>query len=228
MSVSQPPVEPAAGPGAAPALGSVVDSAVGSVDEDPRVTRSRAVVRAAAREELAAVGLGGFTIDGVAKRAGVGRSTIYRHWGDRLGLVRDAVASISPQPPRSDAGGSSRQRVQDLLRHLVQAMADPATSAWLVALVDAAQRDERVAAIHHADVERRRGALVEALRAVRDAGGARPDLDPEVAATCLSGAVVFRRLMTSEPMDPSEVAALVDEVVGAAPADPAARRQPDR
>ncbi len=175
-----------------------------------------------ARAELAAVGLGGFTIDGVATRAGVGRSTIYRHWGDRLALVRDAVASVSPQPPPSDARGSPRQRVHDLLRHLAEGMADPATSSFLVAMVGAAEQDEQLAAVHHADTDRRRAALVAALQEAREAGQARPDLDPEVAATCLAGAIVYRRLTTADPVDPDEVGALVDEVVGPVPADPVA------
>ncbi len=199
----------------------------GAADEDPRIARSRAVVRAAAREELAAVGLGGFTIDGVATRAGVGRSTIYRHWGDRLALVRDAVASVSPQPPPSDAGGSPRRRIHDLLRHLAEGMIDPATSSFLVAVVGAAERDEQLAAIHHADTDRRRAALVAALQAAREAGEVRADLDPEVAATCLAGAIVYRRLATAHPVAPDEVGALVDEVVGPVPTDPVAAQERD-
>jgi AcrR family transcriptional regulator len=42
---------------------------------DPRVLRSRAVILEAAVAELAEVGYGGVTIEAVAARAGVGKST---------------------------------------------------------------------------------------------------------------------------------------------------------
>lgn len=198
------------------------------MDEDPRVTRSRAVVRAAAREELAEVGLGGFTIDGVASRAGVGRSTIYRHWGDRMTLVRDAISSASPQPPPEPTRGDPLGRVHELAHHLVEAMSDPATFRFLIALVAAAEQDEQVAAIHHADMERRRGALVEALQAARDAEVVRGDLDPELAAACIAGAIVHQRMIRPRPVGPDEVDALVAQVIGPPPVDPAPPDAQDR
>src|SRR5947207_78275 len=54
---------------------------------DPRIERSRMVILQAAVEELAEVGYGAFTIESVAARAGVGKSTIYRHWPDKLALL---------------------------------------------------------------------------------------------------------------------------------------------
>src|SRR4029078_13124760 len=58
---------------------------------DPRIERSRRVILEAALEELGAVGYGALTIEGVAARAGVGKSTIYRHWPGELPLVQGAV-----------------------------------------------------------------------------------------------------------------------------------------
>lgn len=184
------------------------------------MARSRAVVRAAAREELAEVGLGGFTIDGVASRAGVGRSTIYRHWGDRMTLVRDAAGSSSPQPPPEPTRGDPLGRVHELAHHLVDAMADPATFRFLIALVAAAEQDEQVAAIHHVDMQRRRGALVEALRAARDAGMVRREVDPELAAACIAGAIVHQRMIRPRPVGHDEADALVAQVIGPPLADP--------
>ena len=58
---------------------------------DPRVVRSRRAVLDAALGELADRGYGAFAIDGVAARAGVARSTIYRLWPDRTALIADAI-----------------------------------------------------------------------------------------------------------------------------------------
>ena len=48
------------------------------------------VILRAAVEELADVGYGRVTIESIATRAGVGKSTIYRHWRDKLALIADA------------------------------------------------------------------------------------------------------------------------------------------
>jgi hypothetical protein len=43
-------------------------------------------------------------------------------------------------------------------------------------------------------------------------------LDPELAAAALLGAIFFRRLMTSAPLDPAGVTRLVETVLGPAKA----------
>ena len=58
---------------------------------DPRITRSRHAVLDATLAELAERGYGAFAIDGVATRARVARSTVYRLWSDRVVLVADAM-----------------------------------------------------------------------------------------------------------------------------------------
>ena len=77
---------------------------------DPRVERSRMVILEAAVEELAEVGYGGVTIESVAARAGVGKSTIYRHWPDKLALIADAFETFHVQmvPDLGDARRASR------------------------------------------------------------------------------------------------------------------------
>src|SRR5258708_21651730 len=65
-----------------------------------RGARSQQVVekvRAATMAELARVGFGGLTIEGVAKAANVNRTTIYRRWPPQSALL---LAVLVPGPPR--------------------------------------------------------------------------------------------------------------------------------
>ena len=78
---------------------------------DPRVERSRVTILRAALEELGAVGYGGFTIESVAKRAGVGKSTIYRHWPDKLALIADAFRTLHETEGPDLSTGTARERV---------------------------------------------------------------------------------------------------------------------
>ena len=57
-----------------------------------RGPKIRAAVLAATLAELTETGYTALTVDNVARRAGVHKTTIYRRWKDREGLVADAVA----------------------------------------------------------------------------------------------------------------------------------------
>jgi AcrR family transcriptional regulator len=165
------------------------------------VRRTLELVRSAAVVELAGTGWGGFTIEGVAARAGVARSTVYRHWPDRVALLRDAFEHHSTQPPPAP-GGTPRERVVQIVIHLAAALADPATSEFTLAAAEAARREPALADLQRDFATRRRQVLVDAVRAA----GTEP---ADLAAEALAGAVLYRRLLTDRPVTPDEVPALV-------------------
>jgi AcrR family transcriptional regulator len=179
------------------------------------VARSREKLLGGALDELAAVGYAAFSMESVAARAGVGRSTLYRHWGDRLQLISDALETLNTQPPPPDrpADESARDRVEDLLRHLADALTLSRVGAGLPALVHAAEQDAGVREFLHGYSRRRRQALVDAIADGIARGELRPG-DPDVCADALSGAVFYRRLMTAHPVTHGDVPTLVDAVLG--------------
>jgi AcrR family transcriptional regulator len=193
-----------------------------AVEPDPRVERSRRVILRAALAELGAVGYGAFTIESVAARAGVGKSTIYRHWPGtagtpaKLALIADAFQSLNVQPAPPEAGGTPRERIARLLRHLAEGAgaAGSPFGACVPALIDAAERDPEVRRFHHAYNAQRRQRLIDAIAAGVAAGDIPARVDPELAALALIGPIFYRRLMTGEPFEPARVAALIDTVLG--------------
>ena len=175
---------------------------------DPRILRTREKLHRAAIEELVDRGWGGFRMDGVARRAGVSRSTLYRHHDDQRSLLLAALAATTRQPATVDEEDPT-QRIRSLLRHLATAMRST-PGDLLPALVEGASADPDLAARHHAFNDERRAALTAAI----DAGPW--DVDADLAATALAGAVVYRRLMTATPMSDDEADRLVTVVLGAA------------
>lgn len=172
-------------------------------------------MRDAAVRELGERGWGGFTVDGVAARAGVARSTVYRHWPDRQALLVDALEHHSTQPPPPPSG-TARQRIEQLVTHLAERFADPQASSMALALIDAAERHGDVRAVHRRFGRQRRAALVAALDAAVRAGEVRP-LDPELVAAALAGAVVYRRAMEEHPLTSEDASRLVASVLGPVP-----------
>ena len=167
----------------------------------------------AAVEELADVGYGRVTIESIAARAGVGKSTIYRHWPDKLALIADAFETFHEQMVPDLGDLPVRDAVALLLRHVAEVVLDSTFSRCIPALIEGAERDQRVREFHHRYSAERRQALIDLIaRGIQD-GELRSSIDPELATTTLLGAIFYRRLMTGQPFNPDHAAELVDLVL---------------
>lgn len=182
------------------------------IDQDPRIERSRRVILEAALEELGQVGYGALTIESVAARAGVGKSTIYRHWSGKLALVEDAFRTLKAQALMPESG-TVRERVIAFLEQVANLVVESTYSACMPALIEAAERDPQVRAFHCDFSAERLAALVDLLREAVEAGELPADAHPELLADALIGPIVMRRLMFYEPFDPKLVPALVDQIL---------------
>jgi TetR/AcrR family transcriptional regulator of autoinduction and epiphytic fitness len=183
---------------------------------DPRIERSRMVVLRAAVDELGAVGYGAFTIESVAARAGVAKSTIYRHWRDKLDLIADAFETFHVQMVPSVEAGSPRERIVRLVCHVAEIVTDSTFSLCIPALIEGAERDPRVREFHHRYSAERRQSLVDLIAEGVATGDFRADVDPDLAALALLGPIFYRRLMTEAPFDPDRAGELVDLVLSPA------------
>jgi AcrR family transcriptional regulator len=181
---------------------------------DPRIERSRQLILRAALGELGEVGYGAFTIESVAARARVAKSTIYRHWPDKLALIADAFETFHEQMVPHALAGSARENVKQIVRHVAEVVIDSTFSVCIPALIEGAERDPRLREFRHRYSTERRQSLVDLITRGIAVGEFRSDLDPELAAHALLGPIFYRRLMTSEPLDPERATALVDMVLG--------------
>jgi TetR/AcrR family transcriptional regulator, regulator of autoinduction and epiphytic fitness len=189
-------------------------------EPDPRVERSRRVILEAVLEELGDVGYGALTIEGVAARAGVGKSTIYRHWAGKLALVEDAFRTLKA-PVQVPEEGTLRERVTEMLWQIACMVEESTYSACMPALIEAAEHDPQVRDLHRRFSAERRAVLVDVLRDAVENGELPPDTDPGLLGDALVGPILLRRLMLFEPLDPAIVPKLVDQLL---PAPPRRRR----
>jgi AcrR family transcriptional regulator len=181
---------------------------------DPRIERSRTVILEAAVQELAELGYGGVTVESVAARAGVGKSTIYRHWPDKLDLIADAFETFHEQMVPDLGDRTARKGIELLLGHVAEVVVDSTFSRCIPAMIEGAERDRRVREFHHRYSAQRRRVLVDLVSRGIAEGDFRADLDPDLITAALLGTIFYRRLMTGEPFDPDQAAELVATVLG--------------
>lgn len=200
----------------------MVDAGVvaSALEEDPRVERSRRIILEAVLEELGAVGYGALTIEAVAARAGVGKSTIYRHWPGKLELVEDAFRTLKAPVTVSETG-TLREKVVGLIEQIACLAQQSTYSSCMPALIEAAEHDPQVRDFHYRFSGERRAVLVGLLRDAAQTGELPPDTDPELLADALVGPILLRRLMLAQPVGPAIAPELVDQLLP----DPPDRRQ---
>lgn len=112
---------------------------------DARVEQSRTMILAAADELLIESGIGAVTIDAVAQRSGVARSTIYRQFKNRNDLLIEIFRSLDVHPSLPDRELGVRERLIISLRDLAAGMSEPRWRKLAAVLLDPAQSVELVA-----------------------------------------------------------------------------------
>ena len=181
---------------------------------DPRVTRTRAVVLEAASELLADEGFERVTIDAIADRSGVARSTISRRWPDRAELLAEVFQSVCTPEPIADEGSLAAD-LRARSRDLADGLGSQRWGQMLPSLVGAAAHDPELrAALDRFNDLRRDETLVVLVRA-QERGEATIDVDLEAVLERWVGPFFLRHLMTSDPLD----SAFVERQVAAACAE---------
>ncbi|BAJ32892.1 TetR-like C-terminal domain-containing protein [Kitasatospora setae] len=175
----------------------------------------RAVLDATVRL-LAEGGLDAASVAAVAAAAGVHETSVYRNWGTREQLLREALADYTDQAMPLPDTGSLREDLRRMLTALAAFLATPEGPALLhlsIAPATAETRSGRDA--YWADRLDRAERL---LRRAAARGEVRPDADPRAAVEALMSPLFARHLLLGEPVTPAFTDALVDLVLdGLAP-----------
>lgn len=181
-----------------------------TVETDPRIQRSRAKVLAAATELLLELGPRGVTVDAVAERSGVAKSTLYRHWDSATDLLIDAMRSNVPDEVELDLTRGFEHALRALMHGAATSLSSPQLVRVLPALVSLRLQLPEVADLMRADLEERTNQCNEILKLGVKEGHLRTGLDPHRVMQVLIGPLFFAVLTEKG----EGLHALADEVVG--------------
>ncbi len=150
-------------------------------------------IRAAVFDELAAVGFARMSIEGIARRAGVGKTAVYRRWKSKLSLVLDLVSAFAAQGLPAPATGSLYGDVRALLEVASHALRHPVASQVIPdLLVEAARNPEIAEAIKAALLDSQRGVAAVVVREAVSRGELPSSADPDKALDVIVGPLYWR------------------------------------
>ena len=168
------------------------------------------------RELLVEAGVQGLTIEKVAARAGVAKTTIYRRWRDKDELALAVVLDMVEQVVMLPELGDTRRELLAFVNAAVEVLGSTLMGRVMQGLVSDLATDPELAQAFRDGAVSVRDAEVERLvqRGIAR-GDLRPDTDAGSAHELLIGPVYYRLLLTGQPLDRAFAKRTVDAVLRA-------------
>jgi AcrR family transcriptional regulator len=182
-----------------------------------RRARSERAILQATRALLGEVGVRGLTIEGVAARSGVAKTTIYRRWRDKDELALAAVwndLASGLQAPRDV--GDTRQELLAFLEPLVTILRSPLMGSVIRGLASEIAGNRELSYTYREQfIEPRLAQLGQVISRGIQRGDLRADTDVRLTHELLVGPVFYRLLFSAQPLDDGLASRVADAVLRA-------------
>ncbi|WP_328923887.1 TetR/AcrR family transcriptional regulator [Streptomyces sp. NBC_00190] len=188
----------------------------GTVRPGGRTARVRAAVLQAAGDTLAEAGFHGLDLAEVARRAEVGKTTVYRRWGTVASLVADLLTDMAEQSLRHTETGSLLEDLRANAELVRRTLTDSRQGALFRAVIAAATTDERTAEALHRFYEVRVAEWAPCVRQAVERGELPTGTDAEEVIRAVSAPLYYRFLITGAPLDEAAAEQAVRAAVAAA------------
>ncbi len=167
---------------------------------------------AAASELLLEEGVPGFTVDEVARRSGVAKTTIYRHFPTKNELIIAAIDGAMAVPATPDTG-NLRDDIIEFLDEVRPIFADPDIRALFYDLWSAGARDPELDRLQKAMMAGRAGPTATIYERGIARGEISPDIDYLTALEIIEGPFMVRSIVRPETLDDMDLDALADQII---------------
>ena len=175
-----------------------------------------AAIRNAVMNELAEVGYGRLSIEAVARRAGVGKTAVYRRWGNKLEMVLEIVSDVAGRSVPLPDTGSFAGDLQLLMMIVSRALQHRIASQIIPDLMAEASRNPQIAETLQRALRTHQTAVGDKLVGQAVARGELPaGADPELAVDLILGPLYWRLAVARGPIDDEHLEKLIAAVTTA-------------
>jgi AcrR family transcriptional regulator len=175
-----------------------------------------AAIRNAVMNELAEVGYGRLSIEAVARRAGVGKTAIYRRWSNKLEMVLEIVSDVAGRAVPLPDTGSFSDDLELLTMIVSRALQHRIASQIIPDLMAEAARNPQIAETLQKALRTHQQAVGEKLVGQAVRRGELPEgTDPELAVDLMLGPLYWRLAVARTPLPDGYLEKLQAAVIGA-------------
>jgi AcrR family transcriptional regulator len=173
-------------------------------------------VLTAALELLARDGYAGVTLNALAARAGVAKTTILRRWGSKAAVAAAAVQRLALHSVDLPESGTLRGDLIALQEKAVAVFTD-GEGGFVPRLMRESGHHPEIAELLHTVIHTRRLAYHRILGRAIARGELDPDVDQDMIIDMLIGPIWTRLLITRDPIIDGLVEEIVDAILRAYP-----------
>ncbi|GLY91411.1 TetR/AcrR family transcriptional regulator [Actinoallomurus iriomotensis] len=188
----------------------------GSIRPGGRTARVRAAVLRAAGDVLAERGFAHLDLTDVARRAEVGKTTVYRRWGTVTGLVADLLTDMADQSLPRARTGSLEGDLRANARLVQRTLADPRQGNLFRAVIAAATCEPRTTEALHRFYDTRVREWAPCVEEAIDRGELPAGTDAEEVVRAVSAPLYYRLLAAGGPLDEATADQAANAAVAAA------------
>jgi AcrR family transcriptional regulator len=186
----------------------------------PRSEAARRRLLDAAVDIVASDGVTAVTADAVARRSGVAKTTLYRHFGSTDGLIFAAVADrvTAGEPPDTGTLRGDLEAIQRRYLHVASSQRNRELFAWMVV--------KSIESAEHRELFRRarvqpRGPTTVALQRAIARGEVAADIDVDLALHVIQGPLISQRIVDNSEVSERDLQRVLDMIVRALGVDSA-------
>ncbi|MEU3370393.1 TetR/AcrR family transcriptional regulator [Streptomyces sp. NPDC006660] len=188
----------------------------GTIRPGGRTARVRASVLQAAGDALAEHGFAHLDLADIARRAEVGKTTVYRRWGTVTALVADLLLDMAEKSlPRTETG-SLLGDLQANARLVQSTLADPRQGALFRAVIAAAICEAKTADALHRFYEIRVKEWAPCVQQAIDRGEVPEGTNAHEVIRAVSAPLYYRLLTSSNHLDEAAADRAAEAAVAAA------------
>lgn len=168
----------------------------------------------AALEEFEAKGVKGLTIEGVAARSGLAKTTLYRRWRSKEDLALAVLLEMARLATATSPDGDLREALIGYLTAVVRILRETLMGPMMRGLASDLATDERMAAAFRREViALRQDHLVSLIDRPGSRYALREGVDAALLQELLFGPIYYRLLFSGEPLEDSLASRIVDVVL---------------
>lgn len=175
-----------------------------------RRERSQQAILKAATELIEEVGVGGLTIEGVAARSGVAKTTIYRRWRDKDELALAILIAMTAEIDAPPDQGDTRKELLKFTETATKVITSGSVVSGLVSEI--ATRPELSRQYVERIVDVRMAEVKTVIDRGIERGDLRPDTDVRLVHELLIGPLYYRLLFSKAPLNKRHREQIVDAV----------------
>ncbi|GJG89307.1 TetR family transcriptional regulator [Gemmatimonadetes bacterium T265] len=153
------------------------------------------------------------TMDAIARRAGVGKPTLYKWWPSKAALVFDAFHARIATGSAAPAAGTAEEAIRAKVRRLIHEFGGVFGRVVADLIAEGQSEPDVLRELYERHMRPRRAATAADVERGKAAGEFGAEADAELLIDAIFGPIYYRMLLRSAPLTEAYGDALVSQVL---------------